>query len=229
MDRRRDATGRSRCPSRRVSPIPIPSARGSGIPSTPTRPSPGPPGLPDIILHGTATLALAVSAALERAGVNPAAGIARITCRFTGMVPLPSVIAVEGREARGAAGEGVIAFQVLGADGRLVLRDGRLIMAGPHDPRRRVHDQVRARSGRAEARAHRPAALRLLASFPRRRPLGGRARPVDAAVSRALWLGLPQGHPHRRLRGGGLGLRRERRGRPRRPPPLRPPRRHELR
>jgi acyl dehydratase len=90
-------------------------------------------GLPDIILHGTATLALAVSAVLERQGVNPTAGIARIGCRFTGMVPLPSVIAVEGREARGAAGEGVIAFQVLGADGRLVLRDGRLIMAGPHD------------------------------------------------------------------------------------------------
>ena len=91
-------------------------------------------GLPDIILHGTATLALAVSAALERATVNPDAGIARITCRFTGMVPLPSVITVEGWKARGATGDGVIAFQVLGSDGRLVLRDGRLIMAGPHDP-----------------------------------------------------------------------------------------------
>jgi len=91
-------------------------------------------GLPDIILHGTATLALAVSAALERAGVGPAAGIARITCRFTGMVPLPSVITVEGWKARLATGEEVIAFQVLGADGRPVLRDGRLIMAGSHDP-----------------------------------------------------------------------------------------------
>jgi acyl dehydratase len=91
-------------------------------------------GLPDIILHGTATLALAVSAALERAGVNPAAGIARIGCRFTGMVPLPSVMTVEAWEARVATGESVIAFQVLGADGRLVLRDGRLIMARPQDP-----------------------------------------------------------------------------------------------
>jgi acyl dehydratase len=91
-------------------------------------------GLPDIILHGTATLALAVSAALESAGVGPAAGIDRIGCRFTGMVPLPSVITVEGWKARGATGEGVIAFQVLGSDGGLVLRDGRLIMAGPHDP-----------------------------------------------------------------------------------------------
>jgi acyl dehydratase len=91
-------------------------------------------GLPDIILHGTATLALAVAAALERAGAGPAARIARITCRFTGMVPLPSVIAVEGWETRGATGEALVAFQVLGSDGRLVLRDGRLVMAGPHDP-----------------------------------------------------------------------------------------------
>jgi acyl dehydratase len=91
-------------------------------------------GLPDIILHGTATLALAVSAALQRAGVDPAAGIARIGCRFTGMVPLPTVITVEGRKARSATGEILIAFQVLGADGGLVLRDGRLIMAGAHHP-----------------------------------------------------------------------------------------------
>ena len=90
-------------------------------------------GLPDIILHGTATLALAVSAALEREGAGPAAGIARITCRFTGMVPLPSVITVKGWKARSATGEGAIAFQVLGADGRLVLRDGQLIMTGSHD------------------------------------------------------------------------------------------------
>jgi hypothetical protein len=41
---------------------------------------------------------------------------------------------VEGWKTRLAAGEGVIAFQVLGADGRLVLRDGRLIMAGSDDP-----------------------------------------------------------------------------------------------
>jgi acyl dehydratase len=91
-------------------------------------------GLPDIILHGTATLALAVSAALQRAGVDPAAGIARIGCRFTGMVPLPSVITVEDARHGRPPARRLIAFQVLGADGRLVLRDGRLIMAGSHDP-----------------------------------------------------------------------------------------------
>jgi acyl dehydratase len=81
-------------------------------------------GLPDIILHGTATLALAVSAAVARAG-GPATPIARIGCRFTGMVPLPSTITVEGH----AAGEGRTAFRVLGADGRPVLRNGWLVMA----------------------------------------------------------------------------------------------------
>ena len=91
-------------------------------------------GLPDIILHGTATLRPGGVRGARARGVNPAAGIARIGCRFTGMVPLPSVITVEGWKARLATGEGVIAFQVLGADGRLVLRDGRLIMAGSHDP-----------------------------------------------------------------------------------------------
>src|SRR5262245_23991221 len=81
-------------------------------------------GLPDIILHGTATLALAVSAAVARAA-GPATPIARIGCRFTGMVPLPSTITVEGR----GGGEGRTAFRVLGADGRPVLRDGWLVLA----------------------------------------------------------------------------------------------------
>jgi acyl dehydratase len=89
-------------------------------------------GLPDIILHGTATLALAVSAALQRAGTGRAGDIARIGCRFTGMVPLPSVLTVEGWDAPRATGETLIGFRVLGSDGGVVLRDGRLVTAGPH-------------------------------------------------------------------------------------------------
>jgi acyl dehydratase len=46
-------------------------------------------GLPDIILHGTATLALSVSAIrLEPAAVR------RVRCRFAGMVTMPSTLAV---------------------------------------------------------------------------------------------------------------------------------------
>jgi hypothetical protein len=45
-----------------------------------------PAGLPGIILHGTATLALAVSYVLRHASVDPRA-VRRISGRFTGMVP----------------------------------------------------------------------------------------------------------------------------------------------
>jgi acyl dehydratase len=81
-------------------------------------------GLPDIILHGTATLALAVSEALRREPEGAAAAVARVRCRFGGMVRLPSTLRVEGwQRAKPGAGR-AIAFQTLGADGRPVVRDG---------------------------------------------------------------------------------------------------------
>src|SRR5712692_7414735 len=52
-------------------------------------------GLPDIILHGTATLALAVSRVLRREPAEAAPRVRRIACRFTGMVRLPSAITVQ--------------------------------------------------------------------------------------------------------------------------------------
>lgn len=87
-------------------------------------------GLAEIILHGTATLALAVSAVLDRIG-GPAMPVRRVACRFTGMVPLPSRITVEGRRAPGTSGDETISFRVLGADGRPVLRDGQLTTGAP--------------------------------------------------------------------------------------------------
>ena len=47
-------------------------------------------GLPDIILHGTATLALSVSAVLESFQLMPR----RIRCRFAGMVTMPGTLTV---------------------------------------------------------------------------------------------------------------------------------------
>jgi acyl dehydratase len=86
-------------------------------------------GLPDIILHGTATLALAVSAVLRHERGGPALPVARITCRFAGMVRLPSTLRVEGWvEAASPAGR-VIRFQALAADGRPAVRDGRMTVA----------------------------------------------------------------------------------------------------
>ena len=65
--------------------------------------------------------------------------------------------------------------------------------------------------------------------FPGGGPLGRGARAVDAPIPRALRLRLPQGHAIRRLRDRGLGMRGERRGGARWPPPLRAPRRDEPR
>jgi acyl dehydratase len=76
-------------------------------------------GLPDIILHGTATLALAVGRVLERDGCSPSA-VARVTCRFGGMVRMPSALSLEVSAGQPRA------FQVLADDGRPAVRDGRL-------------------------------------------------------------------------------------------------------
>jgi acyl dehydratase len=80
-------------------------------------------GLPGIILHGTATLALSVSKVLQHEGVDADASVARIACRFGAMVPLPSTLTVVGWRA---AGERVVAFRALTEDGRAAIRDGRL-------------------------------------------------------------------------------------------------------
>ena len=53
----------------------------------------GAAGLPGLILHGTATLALSVSKVLAAFGDDPAR-VRRVRCRFTGMVPMPSVLKV---------------------------------------------------------------------------------------------------------------------------------------
>jgi acyl dehydratase len=80
-------------------------------------------GLPRIILHGTATLALAISAGMRRAG--PAGPrITRVAGRFTGMVPLPSRLRVEGRRDAGAPG--VLRFRATTPDGTLALDGGYL-------------------------------------------------------------------------------------------------------
>ncbi|HTY80721.1 MAG TPA: MaoC family dehydratase N-terminal domain-containing protein [Candidatus Bathyarchaeia archaeon] len=75
-------------------------------------------GLPGIILHGTATLALAVSCVLRHVGVDPRA-VCRVSGRFTGMVPLPSQLTI--RLASSPSGD-VHRFTVT--------RDGSVVMSG---------------------------------------------------------------------------------------------------
>jgi acyl dehydratase len=82
-------------------------------------------GLPGIILHGTATLALSVSRALAATGRDPSS-VRRLTCRFTGMVRLPSTFTVRAGAAAGAGA--AVPFDALGEDGRPVL--GRAALYG---------------------------------------------------------------------------------------------------
>ncbi len=81
-------------------------------------------GLPDIILHGTATLALAVSQVLRREPAEAARRVRRIGCRFTGMVRLPSAITVQGLGETTGRASRVIAFQVLTENGRPAVSKG---------------------------------------------------------------------------------------------------------
>jgi len=77
-------------------------------------------GLPAPILHGSATLALAVSQVVQQDLDGDAARVAEVSVRFTGMVPMPSSFVVRGRARRG----GVIAFDAVDAQGESVLADG---------------------------------------------------------------------------------------------------------
>ena len=79
-------------------------------------------GLPAIILHGTATLALAVSRVVARDLEGDPRRVRGVAVRFTGMVTLPSRLVVRGR----AVQTGGVAFDAVGPDGGSVLADGRV-------------------------------------------------------------------------------------------------------
>ena len=90
-------------------------------------------GLSAILLHGTATLALSISAALARESRGAETPVARVACRFTGMVSLPSRLTVTGRSARAGDGTAIVTFRATTPDGRAALSDGWLAV-GPSDP-----------------------------------------------------------------------------------------------
>jgi acyl dehydratase len=77
-------------------------------------------GLPTIILHGTATLALSVSSLLRHFEVKPDM-VRRLQCRFSGMVPMPATLSVHA-----ARHDGGIAFETRNERGEAVINRGRL-------------------------------------------------------------------------------------------------------
>lgn len=77
-------------------------------------------GLPDIILHGTATLALAVSALVDQHLGGDARRVSRLGGRFAAMVLMPSDIELQ----MGKADNGSIGFRVLTAQGQDAISQG---------------------------------------------------------------------------------------------------------
>ena len=74
-------------------------------------------GLPGIILHGTATLALSVSKILEKLKIE----VKRVRCRFARMVLMPSTLTVQASRA----GDEVL-FETRDAKGQPVIERGRI-------------------------------------------------------------------------------------------------------
>jgi acyl dehydratase len=77
-------------------------------------------GLPGLILHGTATLALALSALLAARGAGFEA-VRRVRCRFGAPVPLPARLALLARHETGAS-----EFELTRADGERAITRGRV-------------------------------------------------------------------------------------------------------
>lgn len=79
-------------------------------------------GLPGIILHGTATLALSVSRLLRAYGLHPRA-VRRVRCRFGGMVPMPSGLALHAARAAGR-----LSFEARNERGAPAIARGQLLL-----------------------------------------------------------------------------------------------------
>jgi acyl dehydratase len=77
-------------------------------------------GLPDIILHGTATMALAVSKIVEEILQGDSTRVSRLGGRFSAMVLMPSTItlAVHG------SSDGVVSYTVFTEDGQAAFSQG---------------------------------------------------------------------------------------------------------
>jgi acyl dehydratase len=77
-------------------------------------------GLPGLILHGTATIALAVSRVIQHDLGGDPARVTELAVRLTGMVPMPSTLTVRGRARAGD----LVAFDAVNECGEPVLSEG---------------------------------------------------------------------------------------------------------
>ncbi len=87
-------------------------------------------GLPGIVLHGTATLAMAVSRIVAAEAGNDPGRVARVAGRFAAMVLMPSEIVMRIRSREKTDGGDAVFFEVLSADGGRAIRDGVVVLRG---------------------------------------------------------------------------------------------------
>jgi acyl dehydratase len=81
-------------------------------------------GLPGIILHGSATKAMSLSAVIDRSFGGDAARITRLCGQLRGMVLMDTTIAVEALAEAVVAGEKRVLFRTLTEDGKGAIRNG---------------------------------------------------------------------------------------------------------
>ncbi|MDA3038416.1 MAG: MaoC/PaaZ C-terminal domain-containing protein [Actinomycetota bacterium] len=86
-------------------------------------------GLSEIILHGTANLAHAVSIIVASEAANDPAQVRRIAGRFAAMVPLPSTLTVKVWPANSTSdGRRTVPFEVLNEAGQPAVQDGCMVL-----------------------------------------------------------------------------------------------------
>lgn len=85
-------------------------------------------GLPGLILHGTATLALAVSQVVDAEAGGDPSRVRRIMGRFGAMVLMPSEICVRVQEPAPAPSGVAVPFEVFNAAGDTAVRDGLVVL-----------------------------------------------------------------------------------------------------
>ena len=113
-------------------------------------------GLPAIMLHGTATLALAVAKIIATEVGNDPERVAEIYARFGAMVFMPSEVKLRivGREK--IAGRPAIFFEAISAEGGYAVRDGAVVCAAEIvNERRKAGSVVKVRAAIANRRGSR--------------------------------------------------------------------------
>ena len=90
-------------------------------------------GLAEIILHGTATLAYAITEIVNRYASADPSRVKRLGGDFRAQVFMPSTIGIRMHDRTNDAGDGLVTFSVATADGEDAIRSGYVVLEGGSD------------------------------------------------------------------------------------------------